>query len=206
MKFLKKIICLISVAAFVSSCSSMLMVKSESDLIAAPSEEYAMVVFMRTSMTLAAVNVELFEVNEGELSFVGSLPNGSKIAYLTKPGKKVFMAYGQKSAFMPSEVEAGKTYYVIVKPTWGSGAFNPTPVRTDGQTSFNTDAKGFDTWLNKTSLLVKVESSGEWFEKKHSKFSSIYKKSWSKFLAKHNKSSDIKKREVTLTLADGVSI
>jgi len=138
-------------------CSSGLMKPSESGMIGSPENDMATVVFMRSSFVASAIGVEVFEIENGEMEFVGALPNGNKIAHKTTPGHKVYMTYGTAADFMIADVEGGKTYYSIVRPNWGTGGFAPTPIRTDGSTEFNTDSGEFMKWKNGTKLLEKMQ-------------------------------------------------
>ena len=152
--------------------------------IDSPAANKAVIVFMRTSFVAGAIGVELFEIENGELKFVGALPMGSKIAHLTDPGEKVFMAYGNAADFMIANVEKGKTYYSIVRPNWGTGGFAPTPVKIDGTTPYNTGSDEFKNWISDTKLLEKNSSASDWFHKNKSKYQKIYDRYWEKFNAK----------------------
>jgi len=110
------------------------------------------------------------------------------------------MAYGTAADFMVARVEKGKTYYSIVRPNWGSGAFIPTPVRTDGSTNYNTGIPDFQEWLNDTTLLVKKPDAQQWFDKNREKYQDIYERYWAKFITK----SEAQKQERTMTPADGM--
>jgi len=52
----------------------------------------ANVVFMKSSIVLAAVGCDMFEVVDGELRYIVQLPRGTKLVYETAPGDKIFMA------------------------------------------------------------------------------------------------------------------
>ena len=176
-----------------------LMSTSESGEIEKPDADEAVIVFMRTSFVASAIGVELFEIENDELKFVGSLPYGSKIAHATTPGEKVYMTYGLAADFMLANVEAGKTYYSIVRPNWGTGGFAPTPVRTDGSSKFNTDIPEFPKWVSSTDLLSKKPDAEAWFQKNKVKYQDIYKKYWERF----DKKSAEQKDERTMLPSDG---
>lgn len=172
---------------FLAGCggSSVLMKPSSNQSITPASKNKAKIVFMRSSFVAGAINAELFEVNKGELKFVGSIPNGSKISYETTPGKKVFMAYGTAADFMIANVKAGKTYYSIVRPNWGTGGFAPTPIRTDGSSDFNTSIPDFKSWVAGTELLEPIPAeSKKWFAKEKDNIMVVYKKYWERFQTK----------------------
>jgi len=190
------------IASFVllQGCSSGLMKPSESGMIGAPENDMATVVFMRSSFVASAIGVEVFEIEDGKMEFVGALPNGNKIAHKTTPGHKVYMTYGTAADFMIADVEGGKTYYSIVRPNWATGGFAPTPIRADGSTEFNTDSGEFMKWKNGTKLLEKNAEAKQWFVDNQKKYKDIYEDYWKRF---QNKSEDqIKER--TLNPSDGL--
>jgi hypothetical protein len=187
-------------ALLLGACSPKIMLESPTPEISAPASDKAVIVFMRTSFVAGGIGAEIIEIDNGELKLVGALPTGNKIAYVTDPGEKVFMAYGTAADFMIAKVEKGKTYYSIVRPNWGSGAFIPTPIRTDGSTNYNTSIPDFDKWLSDTRLLVKNPDAQQWFDKNREKYQDIYKRYWAKFIKK----SDAQKQERTMTPADGM--
>ena len=192
------------VLAFVTlslgACSSNLMLVSPSGNIDLPETNKAVIVFMRSSFVASAIGAELFEITNGELELVGALPNGSKISHVTEPGEKVYMAYGTAADFMIAKVEKGKTYYSIVRPNWGSGAFIPTPIKIDGTTAYNTGIDEFDKWVSGTKLLVKKPDTSEWFQKNKEKYQEIYQLYWQKFSTK----TAAQKQQRTLMPSDGM--
>lgn len=185
---------------FAGGCASNLMLASPTGQISSPGTDKAVIVFMRSSIVASAIGAEIFEIKNGELELVGGLPNGSKIAHMTEPGEKVFMAYGTAADFMIAKVESGKTYYSIVRPNWGSGAFIPTPVRTDGTTAYNTSSPDFDKWFKGTKLLVKKPNTDEWLAANKQKYEKIYQKYWKKFSTKTAE----QKQQRTLIPSDGM--
>lgn len=183
----------------VTGCSSVM--KNAAYSFSAKAEaDSANIVFMRSTFVSSAIGVELFEVKDGKLEFIGQLPNGSKLVYKTSPGQKVFMAYGVAADFMLADVVGGKTYYSIVRPNWGSGGFIPTPIRAGDSSNYNMKSKDFQTWLKNTDLLEKKPGANEWFVKKKDEFQKIYETYWAQF---GNKTPE-QKQERTLHPNDGI--
>lgn len=182
-----------------SGCASNLMKPSASETVTS-SDDKATIVFMRTSFVASAVGVEMFEVTDGKLEFIGSLPKGNKLVRRTTPGKKVYMAYGTAADFMIADVRAGKTYYSIVRPNWGTGGFAPTPIRKSGS-EFNMKSPEFADWVKSTKQIeMKKKEAEEWFAKNKAKYEDIYKDYWNRFERKNAN----EKAERTMTPADGV--
>lgn len=200
MKNISKLLAVVLFCFLFQGCASSLMTKAQTEAIEPPDSDMATVVFMRSSFVAGAIGVELFEITDGELEFVGALPNGSKIAHKTKPGKKIYMAYGTAADFMIANVEGNKTYYSIVRPNWGTGGFAPTPVRSDGSTDFNMDSSEFTQWKNGTKLIEKKPNAKEWFSKNKEKYLKIYNSYWETFQNK----TETEKAQRTLLPSDGV--
>lgn len=186
------------VFVFITGCAGQ-MTKLDEGATAKPDDDTAVIVFMRSSFVGSALGVEVFEVNDGKLTFIGQLPDGSKIAHRTSPGRKVYMAYGDAADFMIANVIAGKTYYSIVRPNWGTGGFAPTPVRADGTTKFNMQDSAFKKWLD-SDLLEKKPTADAWFEERQEKYDAIYEDYWQRFQRK----SPEQQLERTLRPEDGV--
>lgn len=189
----------IPVVLLVAGCASNLMKPAASNNISSDPDK-ATIVFMRSSFVASAIGTELFEVEDGKLTFIGALPNGKKIAHKTTPGKKVYMAYGTAADFMIADVRPGKTYYSIVRPNWGTGGFAPTPVRKT-TTDYNMQSADFASWVKGTELVeMKEKEAQEWFAKNEADYQKIYEEYWSRF---QNKNAN-EQAERTLVPADGV--
>jgi hypothetical protein len=173
---------------FLAGCggSSALMKPSKNQNIMPANKKTAQIVFMRTSFVASAINAELFEIANGKLKFIGSIPMGGKIIHKTTPGKKVYMAYGMAADFMTADVRAGKTYYSIVRPNWGTGGFAPTPVRTDGTSDYNTSSEDFKKWVSGTEVLEPIPAEAKkWFAKEKNNIMEVYKEYWKRFKTKN---------------------
>lgn len=183
-----------AVCVLLSGCASM-MRDAPSQAISTPTPNKAKVVFMRSSMVAGAIGCELFEVVNGELKLIGQLPTGNKVAYETTPGKKVFMAYGTAADFMLAEVSAGKTYYSIVRPNWGTGGFAPTPIRQSDLKS-----KEVQEWVSGTKLIEADPKAAEaWLAENKQRLQGIYADYWARFDRKNAQ----EKFERTLLPVDG---
>ena len=187
MNSLMKRVSVVFLFLFLVGCggSSILMKPSANQAISPASKQKAKIVFMRTSFVAGAINAELFEIANGKMKFIGSIPTGSKISFETTPGKKVYMAYGIAADFMIADVRAGKTYYSIVRPNWGTGGFAPTPIRTDSTSEFNTSTEDFKEWVSSTELIEPIPADAKkWFAVEQKNVLAQYKEYWKRFQAK----------------------
>jgi hypothetical protein len=125
---------------------------------------------------------------------------GNKIAHQTSPGRKVYMAYGTAADFMIADVEAGRTYYSIVRPNWGTGGFAPTPIR-KSNSEYNMQTPEFTKWVADTKLLeLKKDEAKQWFAENKQKYQDIYKDYWNRFQRKNPN----EKAQRTLNPNDGL--
>lgn len=185
MRIVKYMLLAVAATFVFSGCAGSYMVDVPDNKIESTPEDKATIVFMRSSFILSAIGAELFEVKDGQLSFIGYLANGTKIAHQTEPGEKVYMAFGNAADFMTAKVRAGKTYFSIVRPNWGTGGFAPTPVRTDGTTDYNTSIPAFQSWVNSTTLReANHEEAQKWFEEHKEFYQKIYHNYWTRFQTK----------------------
>ena len=182
-----------------SGCAGSLMRDASTQEIAPATQGQTQVVFMRSSMVLAAVGCDMFEVVGGELRYIGQLPTGKKLVYETTPGKKVFMAWGTAADFMLANLDGGKTYYSIVRPNWGTGGFAPTPIRGSSTAEPDLNSAEFQKWLSETKRIEPNEKAQEWFAKNKDRLQAIYTDYWSRFGNKTSK----EKAQRTLMPEDG---
>lgn len=198
-----KPVMLAMVALILNACAASVAdftINTEKTEVGPAPADKAQIVFLRVSFVAGAYPADIFEIEDGDLSYVGKVRMSRKLAHLTTPGKKVYMGHGAAADFMYAEVEAGKTYYVLIRPNWGSGAMIPTPIKRDGTTAYNTDSPEFQKWLDKTRVTeMKSAEADAWMSTNKAKFEEIYKRYWAKF---ETKSAD-QKRTRTLMLSDG---
>jgi hypothetical protein len=198
---MKRILLALAVATFalvLPGCATM-MRESASQQIPPTAPDKVTIVFMRTSMVAGAIGCDLFEVVNGDLRYIGQLPTGNKVAYETTPGDKVFMAYGTAADFILAKVVAGKTYYAIVRPNWGTGGFYPTPIRSASTGEPDLNSKEFKDWMSSTRRLEPTEATQPWFKDNKARMQEIYVDYWARFQRK----SVAEKAGRTINPADG---
>ncbi len=175
---------LAAITLLVSGCAAGLMRPAASEQVPAAAPDKAQVVFMRSSIVAGAIGCELFEVVNGELKFIGQLPTGNKVVYETTPGDKVFMAYGTAADFMLAKLQAGKTYYSIVRPNWGTGGFAPTPIRHQSATEPTFASPEFKAWTADTKRIEPNQDAAAWFRDNKARMQQIYAEYWKRFQTK----------------------
>ena len=182
MKHLVKHLAIVVLALSLAACGGSSMMRPTSlQTITPPSKGKAKIVFMRSSFVASAISADILEIIDGKVHLVGVLPNGDKIAFETTAGKKTFMAYGTAADFMTADVQAGKIYYVILRPNWATGGFAPTPIRADGTTEYNTSTTDFKDWRANTTLIEQKPGAKAWFNGKKAEYQELYTKYWARF-------------------------
>jgi len=113
MKVIKRFGAVLAVFVLLSctGCAGHSMYMKPATTLLQPTENEALVRFMRPSGLGFAVN---FNVLDGE-KVIGNSVAMSQFDYLVEPGKHLFIATAENKVFLEADLEAGKTYYVITR-------------------------------------------------------------------------------------------
>ena len=112
----------------------------------------AAVVFMRPSH--AGYTASVFELKKDTNVFAGHVIAFKKLLYVTDPGTTRFIVSGQGADFMDAELEAGRTYYVLVTPGTGTG-FSLRPVT-------RADDRNFKRWFDDCAWIQNGPEAETW--------------------------------------------
>jgi hypothetical protein len=107
---------LICSLVFFVSCAGSSQYMKPSETLLSPSNEKALVRFMRPSGFGYAIN---FNIWDGE-NVIGNSVAKSQFDYLADPGKHLFVAIAENKTFLEAELEAGKTYYILTQVMMGA--------------------------------------------------------------------------------------
>lgn len=103
------------IAVLSASCAGSSGYMKPSQGLLAPTEEKALVRFMRPSGLGYAIN---FNIWDGE-RVIGNSVAKSQFDYLADPGKHLFVAVAENKTFLNAELETGKTYYILTEVRMG---------------------------------------------------------------------------------------
>lgn len=147
-------------------------------VIEKPDEEKAQVVFMRPQSMGYVIQSSVFDIDGDTEKIVGIVPAKAKVAYETTPGDHIFMVVGESGDFMYATLEAGKTYYVLVRPRMGvwKARFSLDPVHKGEVTEEKLQA-----WLHDCRLIEVSDATNRWAEKNSASIDEIeeeYYKDW----------------------------
>lgn len=168
-----------------------------------PEEGKALVVFMRASFVGSAISASVYDAPDSDTQFIGVVQNKQKIAYQATPGPHRFMVIAENADFMDANLEAGKTYYVLVSPRMGvwKARFSLFPIRQDSADEYNLKSADFKAWQAKTDFVVTAPDGQAWYEDHKDSVAekkADYLKKWNVMLAAD-------KAELTLNAEDGVA-
>ena len=124
-----------------------------------PSENEAVVVFMRPSSLGFGVNSSVFDLSDTDERLVGIVSAKKKVAYVASPGEHTFMVIGETADFMGANLEAGKTYYALVTPRMGTwkARFSLKPL-----TSADFEGKEFKDWERVCQSEENSDEANNW--------------------------------------------
>lgn len=122
---------------------------------------------MRKAFTAKAIDASLYDVTGGKTQFIGIMANGTKIAYPTVPGHRVFMVVSEAADFLEADLAPGKTYYAMVTPRMGlwKARFSLWPVGRDPNAKYSSQSSDFKDWIADTQLVTNSPKSLNWFER-----------------------------------------
>jgi hypothetical protein len=107
---------LLCISLLIVSCAGSSNYMKPSESLLAPTNEKALVRFMRPSGFGYAIN---FNIWDGE-KVIGNSVAKSQFDYLTDPGKHLFVAIAENKAFLEADLEAGKIYYILTQVKMGA--------------------------------------------------------------------------------------
>ena len=149
--------------AFATGCATHSGAMSERDEpLAEPGADEAKIVFMRPSSQGAGVRSHVFNTTTEDTVYVGTVPVGGQVATTVEPGKHYFMVTSEAADFMRAEVDAGDTYYAVVRPRWGfSVRFSLVPVKADPDARFHKGSEEFATWRDEMQTVELTAAARE---------------------------------------------
>ncbi len=187
--------------AVLAGCQSSKMVRSDG-LDNTPAPGKAMVVFLRASTFGGAVQASVYDTGETADRFIGIVSSKTKLAWQADPGDHLFMVIAENADFMIAHLEAGKTYYALVRPRVGvwKARFSLLPIRNDPTAKYNLQSEDFRDWMKSTAWVRNTAESEQWFRENES---AIREKKLD-YLRKWNAADPQQHAELTLRAADGV--
>lgn len=201
MRFMKWGFAILLVAGL-TGCQSSLMVRSPANAAApTPAPGKALVVFMRPSSFGGAIQSSVYDTHDSADEFIGIVSSKDKIGYQAEPGDHLFMVIAENADFMIAHLDAGKTYYALIKPRMGvwKARFSLIPIHNDAGAQYSSHSEDFADWLSATSWTSLTPQAKQWYSE-HA--SDIRAKKFD-YMQKWDKASAQQKEELTLEADDG---
>lgn len=167
--------------------------------VPAPPADQAQIIFLRPSGYFSGMLTLLFEGLPDQETFIGPIGGRNKVVYTTAPGRKYFASAfgGGITHYLDAQVEAGRRYYVLVRPIHGYG-FQLRPIR-HAETDYSMANPEFPQWLAKS---VRVQAAdGERF---NDKFKGAVDKARVLGFTRWQEKTPEQRAELTLLPADAV--
>lgn len=163
-----------------SACTSTPQPVPNGHQLPLPADGQAQVVFMRSSLLASSINASLYRVVDGDIEFIGILPNGTKLIHPLAPGRHVFMVVSDTLDFMEAELAAGKTYYSLVTPRMGAwkAGFSLRPVKADPGAEYSLASSDFAVWVDGTRQVRNSDESIRWNETNKAGIRARYAEYW----------------------------
>jgi len=163
----------------------------------------AMLVIMRPSYYGGAIASSVYDISGDQTKLIGVLGPKDKIAYQVEPGQHRFMVVAENADFMEATLDAGKTYYAVVRARPGvwKARFSLLPIRTTSGDQYNLQDPEFQKWNTASEWVERTERADAWFADHHA---SIEEKR-SDYLVKWERMAPNDKAEQVLHAEDGVA-
>lgn len=181
-----------------------LFVQSANQSLPAAPADKAQIVFLEPINSIQGLfPVGIFEIEGDKRTLIATTGAHSKAAVLVSPGRHVFMANhsGMTAHFLDANVEAGKTYYVLLRFIYAQG-FQLRPIRSTESSDYSVANKKFPAWISKTHFVEKTVDSDTFFENNKAAVIKTQAEGWAKWLAKTQE----EREELTLNPQDAISL
>jgi hypothetical protein len=196
-------ICVAFALALLCGCvaQSSKMTRSGSDHAAVPAGK-ALVVFMRPSRYGGGIQSTVYDVAQPQDTFLGIVSGKTKISYAAEPGRHLFMVIGENADFVDAQLDAGKTYYVLVSPRMGmwKARFSLLPIHNDANAKYSLKSKAFTEWQADTEWVDKTAAAEQWYSENKADVEAKKQD----YLNKWNARSAADKADLVLRADDGV--
>jgi hypothetical protein len=129
----------------------------------------ATVVFLRPSSVGGAIQASVYDVTGGKTTFGGIVSTKTRVSMHVPAGEHLFMVVAENADFMNATLDAGKSYYVLVKPRMGmwKARFSLIPIHRDPNAKYNLDSADFTKWKSASQPVEKTPAADAWYAQHH---------------------------------------
>jgi len=194
MNTMVRALCALVMVSILGGCMSSMMVK-QPGAVPKPDADKALVVFLRPSSFGGAIQASVYDTHGTGNEFIGIVSSKTKLA------RHLFMVVGENADFMNADLDAGRTYYVLVSPRigWWKARFSLLPIHKDRAAKYSLESERFRNWMSETEYVVKGPAALQWYSENKASIDSKqqqYMRDWQKTTPEHQ-------AELTLHARDG---
>jgi hypothetical protein len=163
----------------------------------------AMLVIMRPSHAGGAIAASVYDVTGEQITLIGVLGPKDKVAYQVAPGPHRFMVVAENADFMEATLDAGKTYYAVLRarPGLWKARFSLLPIHATSADQYNLQDPEFQKWNAASEWVERTERADAWFAENHASVEGKHRD----YLVKWDRMAPNDKAELVLNAADGVA-
>jgi hypothetical protein len=161
-----------------------------------------MLVIMRPSYSGGAIAASVYDITGDQITLIGVLGPKDKIAYEVEPGQHRFMVVAENADFMEATLDAGKTYYAVVRarPGLWKARFSLLPIHATSTDQYNLQGSEFREWNAASEWVQRTERADAWYADNRA---SVEEKRRD-YLVKWDRMAPNDKAELVLHAEDGV--
>lgn len=188
--------------ALLSGCVATSPLMTKATVAPQPSADNALVILMRPSRLGGGIQASVYDEKNGKDEFIGITSAKMKVAYAATPGQHLFMVIGENADFMNADLQAGKTYYVLVSPRMGvwKARFSLLPIHADANAKYSLKSADFAQWQQETNFVETSPAAIAWYQAHAADIATKR----AKYMQKWDTASAEQKAELTLHADDGI--
>jgi hypothetical protein len=116
-----------------------------------------------------AIQASVYDVTGGKTTFGGIVSTKTRVSMHVPAGEHLFMVVAENADFMNATLDAGKSYYVLVKPRMGmwKARFSLIPIHRDPSAKYNLDSADFTKWKSASQPVEKTPAADAWYAQHH---------------------------------------
>jgi hypothetical protein len=180
------------------------MKESANQSLPPPAADKAQIVFLEPANAIAGAFLNgVYELDGDQRKLLAITGPHSKVALDFSPGHhRLASNSGLFAHVMDVDVEAGKTYYVLMRFIYSRG-FQLRPLRTSGTSDYSVTSPKFNEWVSSTHFVEMTPRGIELFE--GGRLAKNVAKSEAKALEEWDRKTPEEHAELTLTPQDAVA-
>ena len=181
------LLCVLLSSSSLAFAGSALMSRADPNPVPEPGK--ALVVFLRPSFYGGAISSSIYDAPDGSTRFLGVMKQKDKVAVQMEPGAHRLMVVSENADFLDANLDAGKTYYVLVKARPGvwKARFSLVPIHNRADAEYSLQSADFAKWTGATTFVMPAPAAEAWYQENKASIEekkAEYLLKWEKMLPK----------------------